>query len=112
MVDKAKNNAKINVIDNCKFFQCDLNNNWLNQPWSQNKFTKVLLDPARAGAYEAVKQLAKLEIVEILYVSCEPDSLAKDSEYLLSHGYKIEKIAVMEMFSQTKHIETMVLFKR
>ena len=83
----------------------------MNQ-WAKNSFTKVLLDPARAGAELAVKQVAKLGIPTILYVSCEPTTLAKDCQVLISQGYKIEKIGLIDMFSQTKHVETMVLFKR
>ena len=69
-----------------------------------------MLDPARAGAEQAVEQLVSLQVPQILYVSCDPATLAKDSAILVSHGYKIEKIALMDMFSQTKHVETMVLF--
>jgi len=112
MVDQADKNAKKNNINNCSFYQADLNSEWGEVSWAALKFNKVLLDPARAGAYEAVQQITKMNIAEILYVSCDPATLAKDSEYLIGQGYQIEKIALMEMFSQTKHIETMVLFSR
>jgi 23S rRNA (uracil1939-C5)-methyltransferase len=112
MVDKAGDNAEINQIDNCSFYQADLNADWSSALWHKDSYDKVLLDPARAGAYQAVEQLIKLSIPSILYVSCEPASLAKDIELLLTHGYKIEKMAVMDMFPQTKHIETMVLLAR
>jgi len=116
MVDKACANASFNHIDNCRFFQADLNTQWLankeSNQWSNNPFTKVLLDPARAGAELAVEQIVKMAIPTILYVSCEPTTLARDSQLLLSQGYKIEKIGLIDMFSQTKHVETMVLFKR
>ncbi|NQY64582.1 MAG: 23S rRNA (uracil(1939)-C(5))-methyltransferase RlmD [Alteromonadaceae bacterium] len=112
MVEQASNNAKASNIDNCYFYQADLSENWISERWAQYSFTKVLLDPARSGAYEAVCQIVKLKIPQILYVSCEPTTLAKDCQYLLSKGYKIEKIGLMEMFAQTKHVETMVLFKK
>ena len=113
MVDKASYNAELNNITNSQFYQADLNSNWLSNTWaSEHKFTKVLLDPARAGAEQAVEQLVSLQVPQILYVSCDPATLAKDSAILVSHGYKIEKIALMDMFSQTKHVETMVLFKK
>lgn len=115
MVDKASANARDNHIDNCSFFQADLNSEWLSNKesthWSKHKFNKVLLDPARAGAELAVKQLVKLGIETVLYISCEPTTLARDSQFLLEKGYKIEKIGLIDMFSQTKHVETMVLFK-
>ncbi|WP_114325426.1 23S rRNA (uracil(1939)-C(5))-methyltransferase RlmD [Candidatus Colwellia aromaticivorans] len=112
MVDKALTNAKINKIDNCQFYQADLNSQWLSSSWAKNNFTKVLLDPARAGAEQAVEQVSQLNIAIILYVSCDPTTLARDSKILLDKGYKIVKIGLIDMFSQTKHVETMVLFQR
>jgi len=110
MVIKAQENAQHNSLTNCEFYQADLNSNWLNESWSEKKYTKLLLDPARAGAYQALEQLVNFNIPTVLYVSCDPATLAKDSELLLAKGYRIEKISLMDMFSQTKHIETMVLF--
>jgi len=112
MVDKALVNAKLNRIDNCQFYQADLNSQWLSTDWAKNNFTKVLLDPARAGAEQAIQQISQLNIATILYVSCDPTTLAKDSQILLEKGYKIVKIGLIDMFSQTKHVETMVLFHR
>ncbi|MDX2369884.1 MAG: 23S rRNA (uracil(1939)-C(5))-methyltransferase RlmD [Colwellia sp.] len=112
MVDKADANAKSNKIDNCQFYQADLNSQWLSSSWAKNNFTKVLLDPARAGAEQAVEQVSQLKIATILYVSCDPTTLARDSKILLDKGYKIVKIGLVDMFSQTKHVETMVLFQR
>lgn len=112
MVDKAAFNAEMNNITNAQFFQSDLNNHWLEQTWADKQYTKALLDPARAGAFEAIEQLIKLNITHVVYVSCDPATLAKDSQLLVSNGYTIEKIAIMDMFAQTKHIETMVLFKK
>jgi len=111
MVDKAIRNGQINDFDNCKFYQADLNSDWLRESWAKgDAFDKVLLDPARAGAEEAVRQIAELKIPNVLYVSCDPATLARDSAVLVSQGYKLEKISLMDMFSQTKHVETMVLF--
>jgi len=112
MVDKAVANAKNNEIDNCQFYQTDLNSQWLSNSWAKSNFTKVLLDPARAGAEKAVEQVAQLNVATILYVSCDPTTLAKDSKILLNKGYEIVKIGLIDMFSQTKHVETMVLFQR
>lgn len=110
MVEKAQENALKNNLTNCQFYQADLNSDWQNQLWVKQKYTKVLLDPARAGAYQALVQLLTFKVDKILYVSCDPASLARDAKLLIEHGYKIEKIALMDMFSQTKHVETMVMF--
>jgi 23S rRNA (uracil1939-C5)-methyltransferase len=112
MVQQAKENALDNHINNCQFYQADLNSDWQSYPWVNETFNKILIDPARAGAYKAIEQLVKLNIKQLLYVSCDPSTLANDSALLLIHGYKIEKISLIDMFSQTKHIETMVLFVR
>lgn len=114
MVTKAEKNAFINNVKNCRFFQADLNMPWQSQQvsesWQSQRYNKILLDPARAGAEVAVQQLQQYHAEKILYVSCDPASLARDSALLLAQGYQIEKIALMDMFSHTKHIETMVLF--
>ncbi|WDE06377.1 23S rRNA (uracil(1939)-C(5))-methyltransferase RlmD [Thalassomonas viridans] len=110
MVVRAEENARDNGLENCRFYQADLNACWQEQPWAGQDFDKVLLDPARAGALAALEQLVKFKIPILLYVSCDPATLARDSKLLLDVGYKIEKIAIMDMFSQTKHVETMVLF--
>jgi 23S rRNA (uracil1939-C5)-methyltransferase len=112
MVAKAHENALNNGLNNCEFYQADLNSHWENEVWVNKKYTKLLLDPARAGAYQALQQLVHLNIKMVLYISCDPATLAKDSELLLAQGYRIEKISLMDMFSQTKHIETMVLFTK
>jgi 23S rRNA (uracil1939-C5)-methyltransferase len=110
MVSRATDNAQVNNLNNCQFHQADLNSDWENDAWLSKNYTKALLDPARSGAYEALTQLVKFNIKELLYVSCDPVSLARDAKFLLDYGYKIEKIAIMDMFSQTKHVETMVMF--
>ena len=116
MVNKACENAAFNKIENCSFFQADLNSEWLSaktlNDWAKQRFTKVLLDPARSGAELAIAQVIKLAIPTVLYVSCEPTTLARDSQLLLAKGYTIEKIGLVDMFSQTKHVETMVLFTK
>ncbi len=115
MVDKASLNARKNRMNNCTFYQADLNSDWSSCDWfkklpENSYFDKVLLDPARAGAEQATRQVAKLKVPMILYVSCDPRTLARDSKILIEQGYKISKISLIDMFSQTKHAETMVLF--
>lgn len=112
MVEQAKVNAMQNAISNCQFYQADLNANWQSHSWAHQQYSKAVIDPARAGAYGALEQLATLSINTLLYISCDPVSLAKDSKLLISQGYKITKIAIMDMFSQTKHVETMVMFEK
>lgn len=110
MVDKAQANAQLNKLDNCHFFQADLNSHWHESTWKKKFFNKIVLDPARAGAEKACEQIQHYKAEKIVYISCDPSSLARDTAILIKQGYKVEKIALIDMFSQTKHIETMVLF--
>ncbi|MEW6998345.1 23S rRNA (uracil(1939)-C(5))-methyltransferase RlmD [Colwelliaceae bacterium BS250] len=110
MVQRANDNSAINQLVNCQFYQADLNAEQANWPWLDNSINKVLLDPARAGALNAVKNISEQKIKTILYVSCDPATMARDAEVLLSKGYKLDKIALLDMFAQTRHVETMALF--
>lgn len=112
MVDRATENAQANNIDNATFFQADLSAEGLSkQSWAtETAFNKVLLDPARAGALEAMPFIISLKPSHIVYVSCDPVTLARDSQLLLEKGYKLEKLGLLDMFPQTGHMESMALF--
>jgi len=71
----------------------------------------ILLDPPRTGAAELMPWLSQ-QRSRILYVACEPSSLVRDAKPLLDAGFRMDKISVMDMFPQTKHVETMALFVR
>ncbi len=111
MVDRATENAQLNEIKNSSFFQADLSAEHLSrQPWAKEAFNKVLLDPARAGALESIAFIISLKPSHILYVSCDPVTLARDSQLILEKGYTLDKLGVLDMFPQTGHIESMALF--
>ncbi|RUO41185.1 23S rRNA (uracil(1939)-C(5))-methyltransferase RlmD [Pseudidiomarina aestuarii] len=92
--------------------QADLNQPVVTLPNEETRYSKALLDPARSGAQHAVALLAKLQIPRIIYVSCAPDTLARDAGYLHEQGYRIKLAQVVDMFPQTHHIETIVWFER
>ncbi len=110
MVDIAKTNAQFNNIDNAEFYQANLEEELANQIWAQKKFNRVLLDPARAGAAGIVEQLADFGAERIVYVSCNPATLARDSQSLLEQGYQLQKLGMLDMFPHTSHLESMALF--
>ncbi|WP_354625477.1 23S rRNA (uracil(1939)-C(5))-methyltransferase RlmD [Psychromonas sp. MME2] len=111
MVDRARFNAQLNDIDNSEFYQADLSaDNLKKQPWSPLDFNKILLDPARAGAQDCMAFIAAKKPTHIVYVSCDPLTLARDSQILLEKGYKLAKLGLIDMFPQTKHVESMALF--
>ncbi|KQB01697.1 23S rRNA (uracil(1939)-C(5))-methyltransferase [Vibrio metoecus] len=110
MVQHATHNAKLNQINNVAFYQANLEQDMTNASWAQQKFAKVLLDPARAGAEGIVDQLAALGAERVVYVSCNPATLARDSQSLLSQGFHLEKLGMLDMFPHTSHLESMALF--
>lgn len=112
MVAQARQNAAQNGISNAAFFQTDLAQPFANQPWAAEKFDKVLLDPARDGAFFALEHLISLAPSRMVYVSCNPATLVRDAEKLLAHGYRAEKCAVIDMFPHTGHLESITLFTK
>ncbi|ENM5919564.1 23S rRNA (uracil(1939)-C(5))-methyltransferase RlmD [Vibrio mimicus] len=110
MVQHATHNTKLNQINNVAFYQANLEQDMTNASWAQQKFAKVLLDPARAGAEGIVDQLAALGAERVVYVSCNPATLARDSQSLLSQGFRLEKLGMLDMFPHTSHLESMALF--
>jgi 23S rRNA (uracil1939-C5)-methyltransferase len=73
------------------------------------KVDAILLDPPRTGASVLMPWLVKQKS-RILYIACDPSSLVRDAKPLLDAGFRIERISVMDMFPQTKHVESMALF--
>jgi 23S rRNA (uracil1939-C5)-methyltransferase len=112
MVERAALNAENNGLGNAHFYQADLSNPLAESGWAQGGFAAVLLDPPRDGALQVVKQLAGLGVKRVLYVSCNPTTLARDSAELLAQGYQLERAGILDMFPQTAHVEAMALFVR
>ena len=111
LVEKGRENAQQNGLHNVTFFHENLEEDVTRQPWAKNGFDKVLLDPARAGAAGVMQHIIKLQPGRIVYVSCNPATLARDSEALLRAGYQIQRLAMLDMFPHTGHLESMVLFE-
>lgn len=111
LVEKGQRNARHNALDNVTFFHENLEEDVTQQPWAQHGFDKILLDPARAGAPGVMQHIIKLAPKRVVYVSCNPATLARDSEALLSAGYQIQRLAMLDMFPHTGHLESMVLFQ-
>lgn len=111
LVSRAKANAELNQITNVEFVSADLYRKSSETTWNSFHANKLLLDPPRGGAIEAIKMLAEPLPSRIVYVSCYPATLARDSEYLVQAlGYRFSAAGVMDMFPQTSHVETMALF--
>ncbi len=112
MVQRASMNAAHNHIDNVAFFAANLSENCQHASWFKPQYAKLLLDPPRCGALEILQQLQTLKIPRIVYVSCDPATLARDTEYLTQTlRYQLKKVGIMDMFPHTKHVETIALFE-
>ena len=111
LVAKGQENAALNGLHNVTFFHENLEEDVTRQAWAKPGFDKVLLDPARAGAAGVMLHIIKLAPRRVVYVSCNPATLARDSDVLLQAGYTIQRLAMLDMFPHTGHLESMVLFE-
>lgn len=113
MVARARENARRNGIDNAEFHAADLFQPVSGMSWQQQPVDKVLLDPPRAGAREILPVVARLVPRRIVYISCNPATLARDAGILVHDlGYRFVRAGVMDMFPHTAHVESMAVFDR
>jgi 23S rRNA (uracil1939-C5)-methyltransferase len=112
LVERAKGNALQNGIDNVSFFTANLYESLDQEPWLSQQFDKALIDPPRSGAQEVLEHLPKMGIKRLVYVSCYPETLARDAgELVHTHGYRLLGAGVMDMFPHTAHVESIALFE-
>ena len=112
-VARARQNAVDNGLDNVAFHVADLTQEQDSTLWANRKYDKVLLDPSRAGAMEILAYAKKWDASRIVYVSCNPSTLARDAGILVNElGYRLVRAGVMDMFPNTTHVESIVLFER
>ena len=105
-IEKAKENAALNGLDNCEFIAGDV-------LVEVDKLTDspdiIVLDPPRDGIHpKAIQKIINFGAKELLYISCKPTSLARDLPILKEAGYSIDKMLCVDMFPQTPHVETVV----
>jgi len=111
LVIRAKDNALKNGIDNVDYYAADLFDDFSAMKWAKQPYDRILLDPARSGAKEIVEIISKFNAHTIVYVSCNPSTLARDTEILVhKQNYKLLKTGVMDMFPHTAHVESIALF--
>lgn len=113
MVVRGRENALRAGIANATFMAADLGKTSENRLYQTcGTIDAVLLDPPRDGAKEIIAKLPQLSPKRIVYVSCNPATLARDAKVLAEAGYQLDSVGVMDMFPHTAHIESMALFTR
>lgn len=104
-------NAKANNLKNIRFYKGDAGEFMFEVSQESEKPDVVFMDPPRAGSSEKfLKSLIKMSPKKVVYVSCNPETLSRDLEFLLANSkYKAEKIQPVDMFPHTAHIECVVM---
>jgi 23S rRNA (uracil1939-C5)-methyltransferase len=113
MVERGNANAAHNGINNVTFYSANLMEPPINAPWIKQPYDKILLDPPRAGAKEILPFFEQFSAKRIVYVSCNPATLARDAGELVHKlGYQLQYAGIMNMFPHTAHIEAMAVFDK
>lgn len=109
-VKAAKENAKLNGLDNCTFWAGDV----LKVIDDLGEVPDlIMLDPPRDGVHpKALEKIIGFGVDKMVYIACKPTSLARDLEMLQVRGYKVERIACVDLFPNTYHVETCALLAK
>lgn len=112
MTARAAENARRNDLHNTEFYTQDLTQDCTDKPWANQGFDALLIDPPRSGAWEIMQYLPKFNAKRIVYISCNPATLARDTRALLEQGYRLTHAGVMDMFCHTGHVESIARFEK
>ena len=111
-VKDAIANAKANGIKNVRFYNKDAGDFIVGMAQQNVKCDVIFMDPPRSGSTEKFLDcVVKLEPKRVVYVSCDPVTLARDLKYITKKGYRVEKIQPVEMFCFTKHVECVIMMQ-
>lgn len=111
-VSDAKRNAELNGITNAEFHAADAGLFMENAAQNGQRPDVVFMDPPRAGSsIKFLKSLLKTAPEKIVYISCNPETMARDLAFL-TEDYAVDKLCPVDMFPHTEHIECVCLLKR
>lgn len=112
-VRDARMNAKENSITNVRIYQGDAGRFMVEMAEEKQKADVVFMDPPRAGSDERfLSSVVRLAPKKVVYVSCNPQTLARDLKYLVKQGYEVRKIQPVDMFPFCDHCETVCFLTR
>ena len=112
-VKDAQVNAELNGVKNIAFFEDDAGRFMVKEAQKQSRYDVVIMDPPRAGAsLDFLKCLVTLAPKKVVYISCNPETQARDVAFLIKNGYRVKKIQPVDMFPHTEHVETVCLLSR
>src|SRR5262245_51524769 len=111
-VDSGKRSAQLNGIANIRWICAHVPAAVKQLTMQRERFSKIILDPPRAGAKGIDRGLAALGAEKILYVSCNPATLARDLAALVGHGYKLASVQPIDLFPHSFHVETLAVMIR
>ncbi|MFW5815751.1 MAG: 23S rRNA (uracil(1939)-C(5))-methyltransferase RlmD [Wenzhouxiangella sp.] len=113
LIEAARSNARSNGLDNVDFDVADLAADVSTRPWFRQGFDAALIDPPRSGAFEILPVVAGSGARRLVYVSCNPATLARDAaELVAGHGFELKSAGIADMFPHTAHVESIALFER
>lgn len=112
-VKDARVNAKLNSAENTEFYNADAGEFLADAAASNEKYDVVIMDPPRSGStVKFLNSVVKLAPKTVVYVSCNPETLARDLMFLVRNGYKVKKIQPVDMFPHTNHVECVSVLHR
>ena len=112
-VKDAISNAKRNNSKNARFYCADAGDFMQELAENGERFDVVFMDPPRSGSSKKfIESLAVASPETVVYISCNPETLARDLQMMTQQGYKVKKICPVDMFPHTNHIECVVLLSR
>ena len=111
-IRSALRNVDLNNIHNCHFEKNHVPSAVASLRAAAETFATIILDPPRQGAHDTVSILPELGADRIVYISCNPATLARDLVSLITAGYQLARLVPVDMFPQTHHLESVALLKR
>jgi 23S rRNA (uracil1939-C5)-methyltransferase len=113
-IDDARKNAEINHIKNAEFFVGAAEEILPRKYQEEAIYADVIVvDPPRKGCEESLlNTIIEMKPKRVVYVSCDPATLARDLKYLCENGYELKKVQAVDQFAHSTHVETVVLLSQ